>query len=134
MRAWKLSNEETEGVTKLVQQESVIRTARGQYWPKLQRILTAPRVDELLGYCEAVARVLDGTCDEIDFCRAKLSLPPEELNPLPLITGDDLKWLGIPQGPAYRDLLEAVREAQLEKQIWTHDEAIALVTKLKSAL
>jgi poly(A) polymerase len=131
---WKLSNEETEGVVKLVQQEQTIRTARGQYWPRLQRVLTAPRIDELLGYCEAVARVLDGTCDEIDFCRTKLSLPPEELNPQPLITGDDLKWLGIPQGPAYRDLLEAVREAQLEKHIRTRDEAIALVTKLKSAL
>lgn len=127
---WKLANVETEGVEMLLRDEETIRSARAQYWPKLQRVLTAPRILELLGYCEAVTRVLDGNADEIEFCRAKLAMPPDELNPPPLITGDDLKQLGIPRGPAYRELLEAVREAQLESQVATRDEALRLVKTL----
>jgi tRNA nucleotidyltransferase/poly(A) polymerase len=123
---WKLSTDELTGVEKFLREEPLIRTARQQPWPKLQRILITPRIDELLGYCEAVAKTLDATTADNDFCREKLSLPPAELNPPPLITGDDLKALGIPPGPAYRDLLEAVRDAQLSKQTATKDEAVAL--------
>jgi tRNA nucleotidyltransferase/poly(A) polymerase len=131
---WKLSTDELTGIRKLLQEEPLIRTASRQPWPKLQRILIAPRIGELLGYGDAVARVLDGTTAEIDFCRAKLALPSADHNPPPLISGDDLKLLGIPPGPAYRELLEAVRDAQLERQIKTRDEAMNLVGRLKSQI
>jgi poly(A) polymerase len=127
---WKLSTEELVGVEKLLREEPLIRTARQQPWAKLQRILIAPRIHELLGYCEAVASVMDGTTDEIDFCREKLALPTAELNPPPLISGEDLKDLGVPPGPAYRDLLDAARNAQLEKSIATRDDAIFLIRTL----
>jgi tRNA nucleotidyltransferase/poly(A) polymerase len=123
---WKLSTEELAGTEKLLREESLIRSARAAPWPRLQRVLVAPRVEELLGYGEAVARVVDGGTDEIDFCRQKLALPPDELNPAPLITGEDLKRAGIPQGPVYWEILEAARDAQLVGQISTRDEAIAL--------
>src|SRR5438067_7791209 len=131
---WKLSTEELVGVEKLLREESIIRTARAQAWPRLQRILTAPHVDQLLGYCEAVARVVDGSTEEIHFCWDKLALPAEVLNPPPLITGDDLKQLGLPPGPAYRELLDAVRDAQLENQVSNRDQALRLVSNLKSKI
>jgi tRNA nucleotidyltransferase/poly(A) polymerase len=127
---WRLSTDELSGVEKLLREEPTIRTARAQSWPKLQRILVAPRVDELLGYCEAVARVLDGSTAEIDFCHEKLALPADELNPPPLITGDDLKQLGIRPGPAYREVLDAVRDAQLDEKIQTCGEAMKLAQSL----
>jgi tRNA nucleotidyltransferase/poly(A) polymerase len=130
---WKLSTEELEGVEKLLTQESLIRTASRQPWPKLQRILVTPRVEELLGYCEAVAQVLDGTIAEVEFCRSKLALPADQLDPPPLITGDDLKRLGLPPGPQYRELLDAIRDAQLEKRIATKDDAIRLISSLNSS-
>jgi tRNA nucleotidyltransferase/poly(A) polymerase len=129
---WKLSNEELEGVEKLLREESIIRSASRQPWPKLQRILVAPRIQELLGYCESVARALDGSTAEIGFCLAKLALPAAELDPPPLITGDDLKQLGIPPGPAYRDLLDNVRDAQLERRIITRDEALRLIGQFQN--
>jgi tRNA nucleotidyltransferase/poly(A) polymerase len=128
---WKLSTEELVGVEKLLSEEPLIRSATRQPWPKLQRILIAPRIEELLGYCAAVTRVLDGTTAEIDFCRTRLALPHEQLNPPPLITGDDLNALGIPPGPAYRELLEAVRDAQLEGQISSLAEAQQLVQRMR---
>jgi tRNA nucleotidyltransferase/poly(A) polymerase len=127
---WKLSNDELECVGKLLRQEPLIRSARRQPWPKLQRVLVAPRVEELLGYAEAVARICDGHTDEIEFCRQKLALPAEGLNPAPLITGDDLKEAGIPQGPIYREILEAVRDAQLENQIHNRLAALLLATTM----
>lgn len=127
---WKLSTEELVGVQKLLAEESLIRAASGQPWPRLQRVLVASRVEELVGYCAAVASVLDGGLTEIEFCRAKLALPAAELDPVPLITGDDLKQIGIPPGPGYRELLEAVRDAQLEGSIHSRAEAVALVWRL----
>jgi len=127
---WKLKNDELDGVAKLLEHEPLVRRARRAAWPQLQRVLVAPRSDELLTYCQAVAEVLDGNGTEIDFCRQKLALPRAELDPPPLITGDDLKQLGIPTGPAYRELLEAVRDAQLEQRIATCDEALALAQRL----
>jgi tRNA nucleotidyltransferase/poly(A) polymerase len=121
---WKLSNEEVAGAVKLLADEEAISAARSQSWPKLQRILTASRVEELIGYCEAVARVVSGDLAEIEFCRTKLALPPGELNPPPLITGNDLKELQIPPGPAYRELLEAIRDAQLQGEIHSRNEAV----------
>jgi tRNA nucleotidyltransferase/poly(A) polymerase len=130
---WKLSTDELTGVQKLLAEEPFIRTASRQPWPKLQRVLIAPRVEELLGYCSAVTQVLDGSTAEIDFCRAKLALPVVELNPPPLITGDDLKQLGMPPGPAYRLVLDAVRDAQLDRQIATRAAALALAQRLDRA-
>ena len=54
------STDELLGVEKLLREEPLIRTARRQPWPKLQRVLVAHRVDELLGYGEGAAHVLDG--------------------------------------------------------------------------
>jgi tRNA nucleotidyltransferase/poly(A) polymerase len=130
---WKLSTDELTGVEMLLGEEPIIRKARAQPWPKLQRILTAPRVDELLGYCEAVARVVDDSTAELEFCREKLALPTEVLNPPPLITGEDLKQLGIPSGPAYRELLDAVRDAQLRDEIQSRSQALERITNWQKA-
>jgi poly(A) polymerase len=121
---WKLSHDELQGVEKLLRDESLIRSASRQPWAKVQRVLTEPRVDELLGYCDAVACAVDGTTHEIEFCRTKLALPAAELNPPPLITGNDLKAVGIDPGPIYKQILEAVRDAQLEKKLTSQDDAL----------
>jgi len=126
---WKLSTEELEGTTKLLREETTIRTARRQPWPKLQRILIAPRVEELLGYCQAVASSIDGTTEDVGFCWEKLALPASELNPPSLITGEDLKALKIPPGPVYREMLDAVRDEQLNGKMVTREEAVEFVRK-----
>jgi tRNA nucleotidyltransferase/poly(A) polymerase len=129
---WKLSTDELEEVEKLLSEESLILEASRVPWPRLQRVLVASRVDKLLGYCEAVARGTDDppAQQEVEFCRAKLALPASELNPAPLISGDDLKAEGIPPGPTYREILEQVRDAQLEQRITSREQAMALVRQL----
>jgi poly(A) polymerase len=130
---WRLAGDELAGVVWILEQESLVRQARSTPWPKLQRVLVAPRAEELLGYVQAVAEVVDGSLDQVAFCRQKLALPPTELNPAPLITGEDLKELGIRPGPQYRELLEAARDAQLDGKIATREAALAMVNDLSAA-
>jgi hypothetical protein len=117
-------------VDRLLRDEPAVRAATGLSWPRLQRILTADLVEDLLAFSEAAAHVVDGHTRDIEYCRAKLKLPPEDLNPPPLLTGDGLKTLGVPPGPIYRTLLEQVRDAQLDKRIATVSEAIVLAKQL----
>ncbi len=55
------------------------------------------------------------------------SMTDEMLWPTRLLTGDDLKELGVPAGPKFAELLTAIEDAQLEGRITTRAEAEALV-------
>ena len=48
----------------------------------------------------------------------------------PLVTGDDLVQHGLSPGPRFKELLEAVREAQLEGTVKTREEGLQLVDQL----
>jgi poly(A) polymerase len=48
-----------------------------------------------------------------------------------LLTGHDLKDLGLKPGPEFRRLLRAVEEAQWEGQVTTKEEALALVRRIR---
>ena len=124
---WKLPNEDSGGALLLLRDEGLIRTAETRPWPQIQRLLVAPRAEELVGYSEAVTVVLGEGLESIAFCRQKLALPAAALDPPPLITGEDLKRLGIALGPAYKDILEAVRDEQLEGRIVSLEEATQFI-------
>ena len=113
-----------------LQRETLLRTAAAVPWPQLQRVLVAPRIEESLCFADAVARVVDGTTDQTDYCRQMLARPANELNPPPLITGEDLMQMGIPRGPVYRELLDRVRDEQLAGRIGNSDEARSLAASL----
>ena len=96
----------------------------------MQRILIAEGIEDLLALAEAVALAGSGDTSQIAWCRAKLAEPEEVLNPAPLLTGDDLIRHGVRPGPNYRVLLNRVRDAQLDGEIQTGDDALALVDRL----
>jgi poly(A) polymerase len=129
-RRWKLSGEEIEIVGHLLSNEEAVRASRQLAWPQLQRLLVSPHVEELLQFASAVCQVLDGNDDPVAFCREKLALPPAELNPQPLLTGNDLKQLGLRPGPQFKRLLDALRDAQLDKLVGSRDDALAFVEQL----
>jgi len=52
------------------------------------------------------------------------------VRPAPLVRGDDLLALGVPQGPQIGRILEAIREAQAAGEITTREEALALAKRL----
>ena len=129
-RRWRLSNQVTERAAWLVEHHQSLHQPADQPWSKLQPILIHPGIQELLALMEA--KVLLGWVapEDVRFCRQKLALPPELLNPPPLITGDDLIRLGIPQGPIYKKILDQVRSAQLDGLIQSADQALQLAQKI----
>jgi poly(A) polymerase len=59
--------------------------------------------------------------------RMREEIPPEVIQPKPLVTGHDLIALGYKPGPAFKQMLDAVRDAQLEGRIASTDEGVAMV-------
>lgn len=129
-RRWRLSNQVMERAAWLVDHHQTLHQAADQPWSKLQPILIHPGAEELLALWEAKASLGWAAAEDVQFCRQKLALPPEVLNPPPLITGDDLIRLGIPQGPIYKKILDQVRAAQLDGQIQSADQALQLADKI----
>ena len=128
----KLSNAETRLATWLVSQYANLHDAPNLPWPQLQRLLVAEEAADLLALAEATARTDDDRAG-IDFCRQKLALPPDLLNPPQLITGDVLVEHGLRPSPQFARLLVQVRDAQLLGQIKTKAEALALVDRLRDS-
>jgi poly(A) polymerase len=87
---------------------------------------------ELLILADALARELDGHTRDIDYCRTKLALPPQVLDPPMLISGNDLCAAGYLAGPQFRDVLIQVRDAQLEGRVTNREQALALAGTLMS--
>jgi poly(A) polymerase len=130
-RRWKLSNQERARTHWLVANHGLLIEARRLPWPRLQRVLIREDIDDLLALDEAAARAAEQELADIEFCRQRLALPREVLDPPPLVTGDDLIAQGVPRGKEYPALLEAVRDAQLEGRISTREEALRLVDELR---
>ena len=78
----------------------------------------------------AVARVVDGKASGIIYCREKLQLPADQLNPPALITGNDLIALGLPPGRAFKIVLDAVRDAQLLGELSDKPQALDMAKRL----
>jgi hypothetical protein len=96
----------------------------------LQRLLTHDGTNELVALHEAIAGSDDAA---LAFCRERLAWPPERLNPRPLLDGGALINHGLTPGPHFAALLEQVRDAQLNGEISTRQEALALVDRLRAS-
>jgi tRNA nucleotidyltransferase/poly(A) polymerase len=129
-RRWRLSNGEALQIGFCLRHESLVRRASSQPWSRLQPVLVQESIGILLDYASAVAQVCDGGTQEVDFCRQRLELPIQQLNPKPLITGDDLVAVGIAPGPIFRTILETVRDAQLEGHLTSRDAALQLAREM----
>lgn len=124
-RRWRLSNDEMNRVSWILQQAPTILRAHELPWPRVQRVLVADGVAELLMYAESVEAVDKRSPSGVDFCRRRLALPLHELNPAPLLNGRDLQQAGLKPGPLFRQLLESLRDQQLEGRI--SDKTAALL-------
>lgn len=126
-RRLKLSNHEHDRAGWLVAHRDALADAHRRPWSQVQPVLIAEGAAELVNWHEARSRVAGAATDAADFCRRRLDAPPGELNPPALVTGNDLIAHGLAPGKQFAELLEAVRAAQLDGQVRSKDEALALV-------
>ena len=96
-------------------------------WSRLQPVLVSEGAEELLALYEVTT---SSGRDQLAYCREKLVLPRGQLDPAPLVSGDDLIRHGVLPGRSLGVLLSRLRDAQLEEEISTRAEALALVDRL----
>lgn len=61
------------------------------------------------------------------------SVKADDISPPRLVTGDDLTKLGVTPGQQFGDLLETVYRAQLNEEIRTSEQALALLRKIRGS-
>ncbi|MEK6238879.1 MAG: hypothetical protein N2C14_29540, partial [Planctomycetales bacterium] len=126
----KTSNQDEEDVCRLVRRQGSLFGAENLPWSKLQPLLIEKGIEERLEFHRAECLTLGLADDDARYCRSRLELPAEELNPAPLLNGNDLIKHGVPRGSIYRVLLNRVRDAQLENEIRNKRQALALVDRV----
>ncbi|MBV9612273.1 MAG: CCA tRNA nucleotidyltransferase [Acidobacteriaceae bacterium] len=131
----KFANEEVNQVTSLVANHMRFKDVLQMRLSTLKRFLRLPNFEEHLELHRLDCLASHGRTDSYDYVRAKLSeLAQEELRPSRLISGRDLIGAGYKPGPEFGRALEAVETAQLEGEINSREEALALaIAVLKEA-
>jgi len=122
-RRLKLSNQECDDISWLVGHRAALQGAPAFRKSRL--------IHELIGLESAHAHVANESLADVEFCQHYLrTTPMHEINPPPVVNGEDLKALGIEPGPQYKEILEKVRDAQLDGVISTREEAIEFIRRL----
>jgi poly(A) polymerase len=94
----------------------------------LKRFLRLPAFDEHLALHRADSLASHRDLSTYHFLQKRLlETPPETIRPAALVTGDDLIAAGYAPGPRFREILEAVEDAQLEGQLASRDAALEFV-------
>jgi len=126
----RLSSHETERVAELVQHH-----LRFKDFPRMRRS-TQLRFLRMEGFEEHLElHRLDCLASHGDLTNYELArrmvaeTPAAEIKPAPLVRGDDLIAQGYTPGPLFKDILQAVEDAQLDGKIHTREDALRLVAQ-----
>jgi poly(A) polymerase len=129
-RRMRFSNEDTEQILALVDNHMRFGHATRMKESTLKRFLRLRGFDEHLALHRADCLASHRNLTTYEFVQQKLAeIPPERIRPLPLVTGDDLIEAGHVPGPRFREILNAVEDAQLEGRLPSRDAALEFVRR-----
>ena len=102
---------------------------------KLKRFLRTERFEEHLELHRLDCLSSHRDLSNHGFCLEALArFGPDEIRPLPLVTGHDLIALGYAPGPAFGQVLAQVEDAQLEGRVTHREAALGLATEVLDRL
>ena len=101
-------------------------------WSQLQPWLAHDAAFLLADVLRARAACGHGSAAAAGWVTAKLQMPHEQLDPPPLVTGNDLLAAGVPAGRAMGQVLAALRALQLDGVLTTRDAALEWATTQQS--
>ena len=96
-------------------------------WSQVQPWLAHDAAFLLADVLRARAACGHGSAASAEWVTAKLQMPQEQLDPPPLLKGNDLLAAGVPAGRAIGQTLSALRALQLDGRITTRDAAVEWV-------
>lgn len=124
MREMKMSREQMRAVQTLVAAAGVLADPDDVPVAELRRLLVSKEADLYADFQQALLGEGPGV-DRLEQVRKELEADP--LPPLDLVTGQDLRALGLVPGPEFKEILTRIRQAILERKVRTKEEALALV-------
>ncbi len=115
MRRLRFSNDEIESTVELVRNHMAFKDVQRMRVAKLKRFLARPWIDDELTLHRADCLGSHAMVDNWEFLLTKRQeFAHEPLIPKPFVTGTDLIALGLKPGPAFKEILEAAQNRQLE--------------------
>jgi poly(A) polymerase len=130
-RRLKLSNHEIDDAGWLLKHRGSLDNASTLPLSQLKRVLAQRLAPDLIALIRARALANEEHPDAAIFCEDYLGATDRNiLDPLPLISGDDLIKAGFRPGPQFKGVLDRVRDAQLNLQITTSAEAMEMASQL----
>ncbi len=129
-RRLRMSNHQSDKIQWLLEHQRSLEGAEDKPWSEVQPILISAHIEDLLKWMEARSEVQNRPLKSVAWCRERLNWPKEQLNPPPLIRGDDLLETGLIQGPMFRQILDQVRKAQLDGLVTNREEALQFALDL----
>src|ERR1700730_16762210 len=124
-REFRFSNDDIEQIETLVANHLRFKDVRQMRQATLKRFVRLPRFEKHLELHRLDCLASHGSLDAYEFVRDFLAkTPPEQVRPPRLVTGDDLKGMGIRPGPRFKEILLAVEEAQLDGRFSDRESAL----------
>lgn len=134
-RRLRFSSHETAHIARLVDLHHRFMHVHRMRPSTLKRFLRVERFEDHLELHRLDCLASHRNLDTYHFCRSALeSLSPEQIRPLPLVTGDDLIELGFAPGPLFGQVLAIVEDAQMDGRVSGRDEALELARETCAAL
>lgn len=124
-RALTCSNEQRETIVWLVEHQTDLDEPAAPSLAALKRLMANPAFP-LLRELAALrhAEHADGAARSRALSERVAAIPAEQVAPPPLVTGEDLLERGLPQGPAYKRILEELYVRQLDLEFTTRPAAL----------
>jgi poly(A) polymerase len=127
-RRLRFSNDEAEQILALVENHMRFGHVSRMKESTLKRFMRLPAFDEHLALHRADSLASHRHLSTYEFLQQKRAeIPADKMRPAPLVTGDDLIAAGHAPGPKFREILNAVEDAQLEGRLASRDVALEFV-------
>ena len=125
---FRMSNDDIAQISALVANHLRFADVKNMKESTFKRFIRLPKFDEHLELHRIDCLGSHGILDLYHYTREKIAdLPPEQVRPQPLITGNDLLAAGYQQGPRFKEILSAVEDAQLDGRLHSPTEAMSFV-------
>lgn len=127
-RRLRFSNEDAKQILALVENHMRFGDVERMKPSTFKRFIRLPHFDQHLELHRIDSESSHRSLRLYNFTREKIAeLPPEEVRPAPLVTGEDLIAAGYAPGPQFKEILRAIEDAQLEGKLNSKPDAMRFI-------
>ena len=129
-RRLKMPNSITDAVVELIATHMTFLDVQAMRESRLKRFLREPPFEDALELHRLDCLASHGSLDTWRWCLDRYTeLEPDQVRPPRLISGHDLIEMGYPPGPKFKEILDALEDAQLEDKLDTQEQAFEFVNR-----